>query len=125
MPKKEVPKYGVVEQIRFVGVKGLDPYNRVSAMRISRNYYEKIRRDINNLITLVVNVKSYSKTGGKAKYSIHVQCIAPTRSFASCKAHDWDLSKALHKAFRDVRMQIKKRLKTDVTKPRTYSAKDL
>ncbi|MEK6961309.1 MAG: hypothetical protein AABX47_09130 [Nanoarchaeota archaeon] len=101
------------EIIQFIGVNKLDTEEQEAVMRLSEEYYEKIKRQIKNRMSLVVHVKTYQKEGGKAKYALHVRLIAPTRVFESCKSHDWDLPRALHKSFKDLISEIKHTLHTD------------
>jgi hypothetical protein len=116
MPK-EVPKFGVKEVVRFVGLNDLSSEEQVTVYQLTTENYEKIKRDLNNITNLVVHIKSYDKTGHRKKYSLHVHCIAPTHVFESCNADDWELPRALHKAFEDIRHQIAHKMHSDVTRP--------
>ncbi len=124
MPQKEIPKFGAKETLRFVGLKDISPENQAIVQRISTGYFQKVGREVQNLVSIVVNVKCYAKAGKEGKrhkYSIHIKCNTPTKmSFDSCHAHDWDISRATHKAFRDVITQIRHKLRTDVTMQKTY-----
>ena len=102
-----------MEQIQIIGIKDLDDMEIDAVNRHANRYYGKIQREIKNVTSLVVHVKSYEKQGTQRKYSIHVRVIAPTRIFVSTKASDWNLEKALHMSFRDVIRQIQHSLHTD------------
>ena len=101
------------EIIQFIGVNKLEPEEQDTVMTLSEEYYSKIKRQIKNRMSLVVHVKTYQRDGGKAKYALHIRLIAPTRIFESCKAHDWDLPRALHKSFKDLMSEIRHSLHTD------------
>lgn len=100
------------EIIQYTGMEELNPDQKRLLDKISAEYYEKIKRQLHNETSLSVHLKCYNK-GGKCKYSIHAKAIAPTRIFVSTKAADWDFSKTLHMAFKDLEMVIKKGLKQD------------
>ncbi|MEM4282119.1 MAG: hypothetical protein QXU88_00500 [Candidatus Woesearchaeota archaeon] len=119
MPK-EVPKFGVKEVLQFVGIRELEPEEQEVLHRLSTEYYEKIKRDLPNLIGVTVHVKCYEKEGRRKKYSLHVRVGAPTKVIESCNADDWEFSRAIHKAFKDVRQQIVHIFRTDVTRPKPY-----
>lgn len=119
MPK-EVPKFGVHEVIQFVGVNELSPEEQTLVSSLSTDHYNKIKRELHNITSLVVHVKTYEKEGHRKKFSLHVRCIAPTRIFESCKSHDWDLARALHKAFEDIRREIGHALHNDTSRKKGY-----
>ena len=116
MPKK-VPKFGVQEVIRFVGVSSLPAEEQATIQTLTTENYEKIKRDLHNITNMTVHIKCYEKEGGRKKYSMHVRVTAPTCVFESCKADDWELPRALHKAFNDIRSQIRHRMHSDSSRP--------
>lgn len=119
---KSVPKFGVSEIVQFVGLKSLSSEEQEVLYRLSLEYLDKVRRSVQGPIsTLVVHVKKYNSAGKRKKFSLHVRCIVASKEiFESCKSHDWDLPRALHKSFEDLRQQIAHKLRTDVTRPKTY-----
>jgi hypothetical protein len=104
--------------IEFVGLPDLDEDEKRILNTLSTEYYQKIKRTLKNVTSLVVHVKKYKKQGKKHKYSLHVRAIAPTRAFESTKAADWDFARTLHKAFKDLENQIKHKLHSDDQKPK-------
>jgi len=120
MPKKVVPKFGVHETIQFVGLNELDADEQEVVQRLSTEHYEKIKRSVKNIVSMIVHLKTYGGEGKKKKYAVHVRLHVPTRAvFESCKSHDWELPRAMHKSFDDIRHQIAHKLRTDVTRPKT------
>lgn len=109
-----------MEPIQFIGVKELDNVQQTIVNKLSTEYYDKIQRELKNLTSIVVHVKAYEKEGKKSKFSIHLRAIAPTKIFESTKAADWDLARALHKAFKDLERQILHTIKQDVTYKKPY-----
>ena len=122
--KKEIPKYGTQEIIQFIGLKELSLEEQELLKEITERESAKIKRQINNLTSLIVQVKKYAKSGSKPKYAFHIRLIAPTKTIESCKAHDWDFARALRKALHDLSCQIEHTFKTDPTRP-TFSRKNL
>ncbi len=107
---KIVPKFGVNEQIQFVGVSKLEPEEQMLISKLSTENYQKIKRMLKNVTNMTVHVKCYDKEGSKKKFSLHVRVAIPTmKVIESCKSHDFDLARALHKAFNDIRTQISHR----------------
>jgi hypothetical protein len=102
-----------MEPIQITGIKDLDEMEIESVNRLANRYYSKIQREIKNITSLTVHIKSYEKQGREKKYSVHVKVIAPTRIFVSTKTSDWDLEKALHQSFRDVIREMQHSLHTD------------
>jgi hypothetical protein len=92
-----------MEQIQFIDLKKLEPEQQAVVQQLSTEYYGKIKRELNNLTTLIVHIKEYKKGH---KFSIHVRAEAPTRIFESTKAADWDLARTMHKAFKDLEREI-------------------
>lgn len=100
------------EMIQYVGVSDLEPEEQLEVSRLSTEYYPKLKRQLKNVMSLVVHIKRYDK-GGSTKFSIHTRVIAPTRIFESCKSHDFDLARALHKSFKDLENEIRHKLHTE------------
>lgn len=100
--------------IQFIGVSKMETEDQLLVKELAEEYYPKIQRELNNMVSLVVHVKEYSKEGSKIKYALHTRALAPTRIFESCKSHDFDLSRALHKSFKDLLTQIQHAFHGDV-----------
>jgi hypothetical protein len=110
---KVIPKFGTHEQIQFVGVNELAIEEQALVSKLSTEHYEKLSRKLKGVEQMTVHVKHYEKTGGKRKFSLHVRLKAPTRAIIeSCAADDFDLARALHKAFEDIGAQIEHRFHT-------------
>lgn len=107
------------EIIQYVGVSDLNEEERAAVNRVTTEGYEKVKRDLQNLTNLLVHIKTYNKEGDRKKYSVHLRVDAPTKiNLASSRSDDWEIAAAMHKAFDDVRAQIRHRLHSDVTRPR-------
>ncbi len=118
--EKEIPKFGTHEEIQFVGVSELEPMEQETVQLLSTENYAKIKRAMKNLTSLVIHVKKHEKGGERKKYSIHLRVICPTATIESCNADDFELPRALHKAFNDIKEQIKHKFHSDVTRGKIY-----
>lgn len=105
------------EVIQFVGVSDLSAEEQATIQSITTEQFEKIKRELHNLTNMTVHVKCYEKDGSRKKYSMHVKVMAPTHLFDSSNADDWELPRALRKAFDDILHQIQHRMHTDSTRP--------
>ena len=105
------------EVIQFVGITSLPATDQAILNDLSTEYYEKIRRQIKSLTSLIVHLKEYSKEGTRSKYSLHIRAICPSHIFTSTKAADWDLARAAHKSFQNLMNQIQHTLHSDQQKP--------
>jgi len=104
--------------VQFIGLDELSERGIAHIKELAHHYHEKIERALNNPTSLTVHVKRYNKEGTRAKYSVHAKAVAATHVFYSTKAHDWDIARTLHKAFKDLENQIEHRLHTSDQKPK-------
>ncbi len=109
-----------MEPIQIIGIKDLDHMEVEAVNRIINRHYGKIQREIKNIVSVVVLIKSYEKEGRQRKYSIHVKVTAPAKIFTSTKGIDWNLEKALHKSFEEVEKMIQHSLHTDNQHQKSY-----
>lgn len=105
MAKKTIPKYEHEELIQYVGVKDLSDEEKGAIKGLASEYFEKIKRAVQNISTLVVHIKSYASGGKRKKYSTHIRALSPQGIIESCKSYDWDLPRVLHKSFTNILTQ--------------------
>lgn len=117
--KKEIPKYGANDVLQFVGLNDLSIEEQTAINQISTKEFEKIKQKLNNSISMIVHIKTYSKNSSKPKFALHVRVIAPTDIIESCKSHDFDLLRALHKSFEDIARQIEHKFGVNATRQHT------
>lgn len=96
--------------IRFDGIDALDENERQIADKIAKHHYPKLQRAVKNTVSLVVHIRAHNESEGHPKkqrmFSVHVHVNAPTKTFRSSRAHDWDLATSLQKAFTEVQDEI-------------------
>lgn len=124
--KKEIPHYGNNEVLQFVGLNDLSIEDQANISALSTKEFERVKRQLNNILSMVIHIKVYSKNSSKPKYALHVRVIAPTDVIESCKSNDFDLLRALHKSFEDITRQIEHKFGINSTRthiPHQKSAK--
>ena len=108
------------EIIQFIGLKELEPMEQETVQRLTTENYQKIKRDLKNITSLKVHIKTYKKEGEQKKFSIHLMAAFPGKAIESNMSHDFELPRALHKAFNDIREQIHHKLHTDTNREKAY-----
>ena len=116
MSKKIIPKFGEHELVQFVGLTDLSSDEQQIIKDISASGFEKLQRDLKTISRMVVHIKKYNEDGERHKYALHVRLNASTHVIESCKSHDWDLTRAMHKAIEDLKHQIIHKFHTDTTR---------
>jgi len=113
------------DMVQFKGLDALTEEDRAFLDKIVPEYFEKIKRQLDNLVQIQIHFKAYNVAGKRKKYDIHIMAVAPTRNiFVSTrpahhfKSKDWIFSKSLGEAFKNLENQIKKTLHTDKSHPR-------
>ncbi len=111
------------DNVQFKGIDELGEEEKAFLDKIVPEYYEKIKMLMDNLTQLELHFKTLRNTGERKMYDIKIKVKAPTRVFASSNSlqnekEAWQFSKALHGAFKDVEMQIKKAFEKDQSHPR-------
>ncbi len=107
--------------ITFAGLnelKGEFPNLKEYIKKISQHYVEKIEQSL-KIENLKVRVKEYSKKGKAHKYSVHVHLRAGKNKLTA-EAADWDISRVMHKVFKDVERQVIHVFKTDTGYKKKY-----
>ena len=84
---------------------------------MANEYYQKIVRNLKTITSLVIDLKSYKKTGKKQKYSLHIRVKGPFKTIEASAA-DWDLARVIHETFRALEREIQHRFHSDDQRPR-------
>ena len=94
------------DEVKFVGVTDLNKDEQDTIKMLSTEYFEKIKRSVNELVSMTVLVKTHHTEGKRKKYSIHMKAAIPERTFTSTKASDWDVARTMHIAGKECLAQI-------------------
>ena len=102
--------------IQYIGLDELnmDRFTEDWVKKIASYYSEKIGFLVKNEFDVVVHIKKYKKAGKQHKYSVHLRVNYPGGTVASGKAYDWDIRRALHKGFRDLKNELSHRYKRNL-----------
>ncbi len=98
------------DMLQFVGMKDLEPMEQELVQRISTENFEKIKRMMKNITKVKVQIKTHKRDGKRKKYSIHLQARAPGGPLDVDRAQDFDLARAIHKGFSDLKGRIEHRM---------------
>jgi hypothetical protein len=110
------------EIIQFTGVAELSEPDQGMVNKISTEYYQKIKMSMKNLTSVSLHLKTIDK-GGKKQYEIMLKVMAPTHVIEASNSKDqdkWDLSRSLHKAYKNLLREIEHKLRTGTQKPKAY-----
>lgn len=103
--------------IQYVGLRDLEEFEQRTVQELCERHLPKVERMLHQEnVRLRVHVKKHNPAGKRAKYSIHAQLDAPSRLFSTKRAHDWDLSKAVKRAFEELAKQVQHHAKPETKK---------
>ena len=90
----------MTESIQFKGLNELEAPEQDKVQALATEYYDKVKRLINNETFLHIHIKQYKKNASStAKYSVHVRAESPTKAIFEAEKADWDLARTIHKVF--------------------------
>ncbi|MFC1697373.1 hypothetical protein ACFL1H_03505 [Nanoarchaeota archaeon] len=101
--------------IRYIGLNDLEEPDARMVQAIAETHSIEIQRIMRNITNLTLNIKIYSRTGHRQKYSVHLKVESPTATITSDLSSEWDLQKATASAFRKLERQILHRFHTDTS----------
>lgn len=98
-------------EIEYVRVKELEVDEKLILSGITEKFASKLDRETKNAY-LIVNVKKQSKPDGRPRYEVNVR-VDSHSVIAGAVANDYDLRKALHKAYEKLFSEVKHKFKTE------------
>ncbi len=104
--------------MEFIGLKKFNVLEISTIKSLSDQYYRKLVRDFKEG-KLRVTAKKFVKAGERSKYSIHLRIDCPSLILNATDA-DWELPRALHKAFTNLQNEVKKRFKRIRAKQKSF-----
>ena len=105
--------------IQFTGLKELEQMDQNTVQKITTENFEKIKRMLQNITQLRVLIKEYKTEGKpdkKKKYAVHLQVSSATETMDVDKTQEYDLAKAMHKAFTGLKDLIEHRIHKEGSK---------
>ena len=108
-----------MEPIQYIGMKDLEESEVEVLNRLAQEHHTKLQRELHNMTSLVIHIKTSHKEGKRKQYNIMARAVAPTRIFESSET-DWDIARTLHMIFNDLRRQIQHSFHSDDQHGKTY-----
>jgi len=102
-----------MEGIIFKGIRKLSVDEKSVIINLSGRYYSKLARIVKDSY-LEVHLKEHKDREGvkkRKKYTFLIRCKCG-KHFFEVKDFEWDLKKALHKAFKVLISEVKQKLKS-------------
>ncbi|MBW2995460.1 hypothetical protein KY312_03830 [Candidatus Woesearchaeota archaeon] len=107
--------------IQYVGLKSLSDEEQEMTKTLATEYQDKIQKEMEIPVSLVVHIKKYKSEGKKAKFSVNIKTVAASQTYEVKRAADWDLARAMHKAFKNMERLVLHKTHTDTQHKRVYS----
>lgn len=101
--------------ITYKGLKKLDSFEISKVQTLANRYFPKIQRHFSNA-ALTIDVKKADIEGRRARYTILLRVSAPTKIILSAEHTDWELQRAIHRAFDNIKNEAKHKFKVGVVK---------
>ncbi len=98
-----------MDEITYRNLDRLDAAEIAAVQRICPREFEKIKRNFSNA-SLVVDIKKINRDGKKAAYEVNARIDAPSTKLHA-KHSDWELQRALHRIFDNLKMEVEHKFK--------------
>lgn len=98
-----------MDKITYINLDKLDAVEIATVQRISSREFGKIGRDFADA-SLVVDIKRINKAGKRALYEITARIDAPSIKLYA-EHSDWELQRALHRTFDNLKMEVEHKFK--------------
>lgn len=104
-----------MEEITYKGLKKLDSFDISIVQTLANRYFPKIKRNFSNA-SLIVAVKKADVAGKRARYTIILRVLSAMKTIMSAEHTDWELQRAIHRAFDNIKNESRHRFKVGVVK---------
>lgn len=112
------------QKITYKGLKNLDSFDISKIQTLASRYFPKIERHFSNA-RLIVDVKRASKTGKRSRYTIILRVYAPTKVVLFGEHTDWELQRAVHRAFDNIKNEARHKFGIGVVKRNKKNFKEM
>ena len=103
------------QKITYKGLKKLDSFDISTVQTLVERNFPKIERHFDNA-TLTVDIKKASKTGNRSRYTVLLRVTAPTKTILKAEHTDWELQRAIHRAFDNIKSEARHKYEVGVVK---------
>jgi len=114
----------MTQKITYKGLKKLDSFDISKIQTLVERYFPKIERYFSNA-ALTVDVKKASKTGKRFRYTIILRVTAPTKPVLFGEHTDWELQRAIHRAFDNIKNEARHKFGVGVVKRQKKNFKEM
>ncbi|MFH1972552.1 MAG: hypothetical protein ABIJ18_03695 [archaeon] len=105
-----------MEDIQYKGLKNLDSIQIKEVQNLCENELIKIKRELRSQTAkMFIDIHLQEKDGKREKFSFHIRILNPT-IVLTAKHSDFQIMKALHKSFDNLKTEGDKKFRKDVTK---------
>lgn len=105
------------QTITFKGLKKLDSFEISKVQTLTERYFPKVQRHFSNA-TLSVDVKTANVAGKRKRYTVLLRVLSPNKTILSAKHTDWELQRAVHRAFDNIENEARHKFKVGVVNRR-------
>lgn len=92
------------QQITYKGLRNLDSFDISKIQTLVDKNFPKIQRNFSNA-HLTVDIKKAAIRGKRARYTVILRVSAPTKVILTAKHTDWELERAVHRAFDNIKSE--------------------
>ena len=103
------------QKITYKGLKQLDSFDISKVQTLVERNFPKIERHFNNA-ELSVDIKKASKTGSRSRYTVLLRVISPNKTILQAEHTDWELQRAIHRAFDNLKNEARHKYEVGVVK---------
>lgn len=112
------------QNIVYKGLKNLDSFEISKVQTLVERYFPKVQRHFSNA-SLIVDVKTADITGNRKRYTILLRVLAPNKTILSAKHTDWELQRAVHRAFDNIKNEAGHKFRVGVVNRQRKSFKEM
>jgi len=102
--------------IKYKGLRRLNTLQIQEVKALTETEFKKIKYDFKDS-DIFVDVKKQEKTGNRFKFSFHIRVESPSTILTAEQA-DWDVMKALHKTFDNLKTEVTHKFKKETIRRR-------
>jgi len=102
--------------VQYKGLKNLDSLEIKEVKNLCENEFKKIKRELRSQTAkMFIDIHKQEKDGKRKKFSFHIRILNPS-IVLTAKHSDFQIMKALHRSFDNLKTEVNKKFRKDVTK---------
>lgn len=108
------------QNIIYNGLKKLDSFEISTLQTLVGRFFPKVQRNFSNA-SLSVDIKKDDVAGTRARYTVLLRVLAPNKTILSAEHTDWELQRAVHRAFDSIKNEAEHKFRVGVVGRRKKS----